>query len=178
MALVAPARGIGEIADRIRERRGGELSPLDDMLLHNEAFADGWNKLLGAVRTGMDLPGDIRELVICRIAALNGAEYEWRAHAPLAAREGLTEEQITALREGGNTALLSDSQRCVLAYTDAMTRQIVVSDELSSTVLALLGTKQLVELTGTIASYNMVSRFLIALRVGTQTATLDDKEHR
>ncbi|BBX37675.1 carboxymuconolactone decarboxylase [Mycolicibacterium mageritense] len=163
---VHPAPVTGEVADRMRKRRGGNLTPLDEALLHSEPFADGWNNLLGAVRTEMALPGDIREMAICRIAELNGAQYEWRAHAPLALREGLTVEQLAALREGGDTAALNELQTLVLQYTDAMTSNVTVADALSDRVHSMLGTRGFVELTGTIAAYNMVSRFLVALHIG------------
>jgi alkylhydroperoxidase family enzyme len=163
---VEPAPDSGAVADRMRARRGGNLTPLDETLLHSEPFADGWNNLLGAVRSEMALPADIRELAICRVAELNGAEYEWRAHAPLALREGMTVEQLAALREGGDTSALTEIQTLVLEYTDAMTRTVAVADALSDRLHSVLGTRQFVELTGAIAAYNMVSRFLVALHVG------------
>lgn len=166
MARVHPAASTGEVADRVKARRGGRLTPLDEALLHSEPFADGWNTLLGAVRSSMDLPAVFRELAICRIAALNGAEYEWSAHAPLARTAGLTDRQVAALKLDADIASLDDDHLLILAYTDAMTRSVTVSDELSAAVHDRLGTQQLVELTGTIAAYNMVSRFLEALHVG------------
>ncbi|MDV8070571.1 carboxymuconolactone decarboxylase family protein [Rhodococcus sp. IEGM 1366] len=166
MPRVEPAAREGAIADRLRTRRGGHLTPLDDALLHSEPFADGWNSLLAAVRSQMNLPGDLRELAISRVADLNDADYVWHAHVPLALNEGLTVEQVAALREGADTAPLTELQLLVRTYTDAMTRTISVSDELSDRIHALLGTEQFVELTGTIAAYNMVSRFLVALDIG------------
>lgn len=64
-----PAVGTDEIADRIRERRGARgLTDLDGALLHVPPIADGWNSLLGAVRTKGHLPGDVRELLVRSIA--------------------------------------------------------------------------------------------------------------
>lgn len=166
MARVHAAVSTGEVAERVEARRGGHLTPLDEALLHSEPFADGWNVLLGAVRTSMVLPGVFRELAICRIATLNGADYEWRAHAPLARAAGLTDEQVAALKLDADISSLNDDHLLVLAYTDAMTRSVMVSDELSAAVHDRLGTQQFVELTGTIAAYNMVSRFLVALHIG------------
>ena len=78
----------GEVAERIRLRRGGLLRPVDEMLRHSEPVADGWNSLLGAVRGETTLSDGIRELVVMRVAALNGAEYEWQAHSEAAAVAG------------------------------------------------------------------------------------------
>jgi alkylhydroperoxidase family enzyme len=166
MARLPDVDPTGEVAERVRARRGGSLTPLDRMLLHSEPLADGWNTLLGAVRARFELAADLRELAICRIAVLNGAEYEWRAHAPLLVRAGFPEERLTALRDAGDLGVLTPEQRCVVAYTDAMTRDVRVPDELFAQVHELLGDRATVELTATVAAYNMVSRFLVALDVG------------
>ncbi|NKQ54874.1 carboxymuconolactone decarboxylase family protein [Amycolatopsis sp. K13G38] len=156
----------GDVADRIRQRRGGRLTPLDGMLLHSPRFADGWNSLLGAIRGASTLPGDIRELAVLRVAELNGAAYEWAAHEPVAREAGMSGEQLAALRVGADTGALDDRQRATLAYTDAMTNDIAVEDELFRLLGKHFDDQQLVELTVTVAAYNMVSRFLVALEVG------------
>jgi len=56
-------------------------------------------------------------------------------------------------------------ERVVLAYTDAMTREVQVPDAVFAAVRALFDPRGVVELTATIAAYNMVSRFLQALRI-------------
>lgn len=156
----------GEVADRIRARRGGRLTPLDGMLLHSPPIADGWNSLLGAIRSQGKLAGDLRELAILRVAALNRAEYEWAAHEPVAKKEGMTAEQLDALRVGGDAGPLDDRQRAVVAYTDVMTEQVVVPDELFAVLRKHFDSREIVELTATVGAYNLVSRFLVALEVG------------
>jgi alkylhydroperoxidase family enzyme len=47
-----------------------------------------------------------------------------------------------------------------------MTREVEVPDSVFAGVRAILDDRELMELTATIAAYNLVSRFLIALRVG------------
>ena len=163
-----------EVLKRVQARRGPKgLIPLDLALLHSPPVADGWNALLGAVRTKTDLYADIREIAICRVARINEAWFEWDAHIPILAqaleREGNVAEKLQKLDELNPTdkGPLSDSQWAVLQYTDAMTKDVKVSD---GTFHALkdvgLNDKEIVELTVTVASYNMVSRFLVALDVG------------
>lgn len=166
MARLDYVVGGGAVAEKIRQRRGGHLTPLDGMLLHSPPFADGWNSLLGAIRGQSTLPPDIRELAVLRVAALNGAEYEWTAHEPVARQAGMTDEQLAAVRAGGDEAVLDERQRAVIAYTDAMTMDIAVPDELFARVRAHFDERQVVELTVTVGAYNMVSRFLVALEVG------------
>jgi 4-carboxymuconolactone decarboxylase len=156
----------GDVADRIRLRRGGSLRPVDEMLLHSPAVADGWNSLLGAVRGATSLSDGVRELVVMRVAALNGAEYEWQAHREAAAVAGLSPAQTDALRradaeDGG----FDEHQRAVLALTDAMTSEIKVPAELFAQLSAVFGSRQLLELVATVAAYNMVTRFVVALEL-------------
>lgn len=166
MARLEHVAGTSDVADRIRARRGGQLTPLDGMLLHSPPIADGWNSLLGAVRERSTLPADIRELAVLRVAELNGARYEWAAHEPIARKAGMTAEQLAALRDGGDRSVLADRQRATLAYTDVMTRDIAVPDTVFRKLREFFDQRQIVELTATVAAYNMVSRFLVALEVG------------
>ena len=101
MARITQVAPAGAVTDRIRQRRGGTLTALDGVLLHSPEFADGWNSMLGAVRGQSTLPPDVRELVILRVAARNNADYEWRAHEPVARAAGLGDDQIAAIGLGG-----------------------------------------------------------------------------
>lgn len=166
MARLDYIAGTSDVADRIRARRGGQLTPLDGILLHSPPIADGWNSLLGAVRERSALPADIRELAVLRVAEINGAGYEWAAHEPIAKRAGMTTEQLAALRDGGDRSVLDERQQAALAYTDVMTRDVAVPDTAFHALQEFFDQRQIVELTATVAAYNMVSRFLVALEVG------------
>jgi alkylhydroperoxidase family enzyme len=132
----------------------------------------GWNALLGAVRTKNSLPDDLREIAICRPALINQAWFEWNAHAPILLKsEGFTEEKLAVVQQLHPTSkgALDDRQWAVLRYADAMTRDIKVPQALFDEVKAAgFSDQEIVELTATVASYNLVSRFLVALDVGEQ----------
>lgn len=158
------------IADAIRERRaGGHLLNLDRMLLHSPAFALGWNGLLGAVRSRLKLDPALRELAICAVAQLNAAPYEWAQHVEEWRRAGAREEQISALQAPAATwaaqSVFSIQEYLVLALTERMSAAITVPAPLMEAVVKQFGEEITVELVGTIAAYNMVSRFLVALNI-------------
>jgi len=156
----------GEVAERIRRRRGGSLRPVDEMLLHNPAIADGWNSLLGAVRGETTLSDGVRELVVMRVAALNGAEYEWQAHRDAATAAGLSPAQIEALRRDGTPdGGFDERQRAILALTDAMTNGISVPAGIFAQLSPMFSSRQMLELVATVAAYNMVTRFVVALEL-------------
>ena len=149
---------------RIQEERGGRLLNLYRMLLHSPPLADGWRELMTAIRQRTTLSGRMRELVILHIAVINGADYEFQAHIPFALKEGITQAQIDALK-ASRIESLSDAERAVLAYAGAMTVEVRVPDPLFDDVRRQLNTREIVELTATIAAYNMVSRFVEALQI-------------
>jgi alkylhydroperoxidase family enzyme len=163
--LAEPADLVGAI----RARRGGHLINLDRMLLNSVPYARGWNAFLGEVRRNLSLSAKLREIAMCGVAVLNGAEYEFFHHAPELIAAGGTQEQVDALRTiddiAADLSMFSSVERDAILLTIQMTRDIQVSEHLMKRLNDALGSIQVVELVGTIAAYNMVSRFLIALGV-------------
>lgn len=153
------------LADQIRSERDGRMLNLYSMLLNAPPVAEGWLALFTAIRQQCTLRGDYRELVILRVALLNGASYEYQVHVPFALREGVTQAQIDALEDWHAAGVLTPAQRAVLAYTDSMTREIHVPDAVFDALRGHFSTREIVELTATIGGYNLVSRFLEALAV-------------
>lgn len=152
-----------QLVERIRRERAS-LPNLYKMLLNSPPVAEGWLNYLTAIRQKSGLPARLRELLILRVAVLNDADYEFAQHLPIALQAGCGEDQVDGVRTGNFTAL-EPGERAALAYCDEMTRNIRVRD----TTFAALGEaydgKAIVEITATIAAYNMVSRFLEAIQV-------------
>jgi alkylhydroperoxidase family enzyme len=165
-----PGQDEPELVARIRARRGGKLLNLDRMLLNSLPFAHGWNTHLGAVRGELAVSMRLRELAICAVAVLNGADYELAHHAPELLRSGGTTRQLEALKTLKFDAQAADvfdpTELAVLRLTAEMTRNVKVSDATFADVRSQLSDeREVVELVGVIATYNMVSRFLVALEV-------------
>ncbi|CAG9992921.1 unnamed protein product [Clonostachys byssicola] len=159
------------IIEAIRSRRYPRgLTPLDLALLHAPHIAGGWNAFLGAVRNHSSLPDDLREIAICRVAAVNRAWYEWMHHAPLAVgRGGMSEDSVTFLLEPAELQTVetpsdyTERQWVVAVVADEMTRHIGVPDDIFASLKRLFSESEIVEIISTIACYNCVSRFLVAL---------------
>ena len=164
--------GTTDLVASIRKRRGGELTDLDRLLLHSPAFATGWGELMGRVRGALDMPPLLRELAMCSVAVLTGAEFEFYHHAPIYLEAGGSPEQLAALRRlGEDNAVAADplfgpDQQATLALVVEMTRQVKVSDATFARARAVLGSDQkMFELVGVIAAYNMVARILVAMQL-------------
>ena len=144
----------------------GRISVLYQVLLNSAPLATGWEAMLTAVRKRSSIPADLRDLMILRVAVLNRAPYEFDAHVPHAQCAGLSDAKISAVREPGVSALFTSDEGLVLELADAMTRDIEVPDPLMQRVQARFDARGVVEVVATVAAYNMVSRLLVALRVG------------
>jgi AhpD family alkylhydroperoxidase len=168
----ADARAHSATANSVRQRRGGGLITLDRALLYSAPMIEGWNVYLGALRERCKLNGKLRELAIVRVALLTRAKYEYDQHAPVALKCGASQAQIDALPAWQLSSDFDPVEKAVLAYTDAMTVQVQVPDAVFAAVKKALNDDQcLVELTATIAAYNMVARFLEAMHISTELTT-------
>lgn len=165
--LVAPGTRpeLAEIEQRILAERG-RVSLLYQVLLNSAPIASGWERLLTAVRNQTSIAADLRELAILRIAVLNRAAFEFDAHVPHAQRAGVSAAKIEALRELPLPQGFTPLERLVLELTDTMTREVEVGDALMDELRRHFDARGLVELVATVAAYNMVSRLLVALRIG------------
>jgi alkylhydroperoxidase family enzyme len=132
----SPDPGIQEWIDKlVASQPPGELNPLYRTLLISPPFARGFTQFFRAIRWDSTVPADLKELAMCRVAALNGAAFEWMHHVPLLRQAGISEQGCETVRsvmagyegsdgEGG----LSRKQWLVLRYVDAMTKDVKVTD--------------------------------------------------
>ncbi len=156
---------IAALAERITRERGGRMLNLYKMLLNSPPVAEGWLTLFTAIRQKAKLADRYRELATLRVAVINGADYEFQAHIPFAIKAGVTQAQIDEIRAGSNPAGLEPVDLAVLDYTEAMTRSIRVDDATFKRIREHFDEQEIVELTATVAGYNLVSRFLEALHI-------------
>jgi AhpD family alkylhydroperoxidase len=155
---------LAEIESRILAERG-RVSLLYRALLNSGPIAAGWERMLTAVRNQTGVPAGLRELIILRVAVLNRASFEFDAHAPIAQRAGVAADKIDGVRQTPLPDVYTPLERVVLELADAMTRDIDVADSLMQRLRQHFDPKGIVEVVATVAAYNMVSRFLVALRI-------------
>jgi alkylhydroperoxidase family enzyme len=98
----------------------------------------------------------------------------------LTSEKDVSREQVDAvlnsLPRSPQTSVLGERLSAVLAYTDAMTLDVRVPDKIFNALKEQFSEKEVVEITATIAAYNCVSRFLVALDVGERNAQTGPKE--
>lgn len=156
------------LLEAIRARRGGTYLNLDLALLWSEPLARGWNALLGAVRREFALSPRVKEIAICTVARLTGAEYEFMHHWPEYVKAGGSDRlkpKLDDVDRAASDPAFDRDERLAIRYAIAMTRDVAVPEALAAEVRKRWAETELVELTAAIATYNMVARFLVALQV-------------
>lgn len=158
-----------DLVNAIRKRRGGELIELDRLLLYSTPLATGWNHFVGNIRTQFLVSHKLRELAMCTVAVVNNADYEFTHHAPIYIAAGGTTEKTIALKDYNSATnqlnLFDKDELLTIKLAIQMTRDIEVDDVLFTSCREIFPDNELVELIATIAAYNMVSRFLVALNI-------------
>jgi alkylhydroperoxidase family enzyme len=157
-----------KLLEAILDRRGGAYIQLDLALLWSEPLARGWNAHVGAVRRQFVVSPRLKELAICSVARLTGADYEFKHHWPEYVKAGGKDELRKRMENPFSAPYdraFDEDERLVMRYAVAMTREVKVSDALFGELRARFGETEIVELTAAIATYNMVARFLVALEV-------------
>ena len=108
-----------------------------------------------------------REIVIDRVTASCGAEYEWGVHVSVfAAKAGLTEAQITSLTIGGpDDTCWSDADRLLIRLCDRLHENCTVDDALWAELTRHHSDEALLELLMLAGTYRTVSYLVNSLRL-------------
>ena len=110
------------------------------------------------------LPGRDRELVILRTAWLCGCEYEWGQHQRLAAREGLSGEEIASIADP-SAGHWSRHDSALLHATGELLREHTIGEATWNTLSETYDDAALVEFTMLVGNYAMLAGLLNAAKV-------------
>jgi 4-carboxymuconolactone decarboxylase len=103
------------------------------------------------------LPPRIRELAILRVAHRRDSEYEWTQHVVLSKREGITDEEIDAVRRGPDAWTGDEFERAVIAGVDELEDKSQLSDETWATLGERLDVRQRMDYVFTVGCYATVA---------------------
>ncbi len=108
-----------------------------------------------------------REIVIDRVTAACGAEYEWGVHvSTFAAEAGLSEEQIASLTNGGpQDSCWEDAERVLIRLCDSLHSNCTIDDELWAQLSTNHSDEAIIELLMLAGTYRTVSYLVNALRL-------------
>jgi alkylhydroperoxidase family enzyme len=108
-----------------------------------------------------------REIVIDRVSACCGAEYEWGVHvSAYAAKAGLTEAQIASLVTAGpDDDCWADEDRVLIRLCDGLRRSCTVDDDVWSQLTTQFSDAAILELLMLAGTYRTVSYLVNGLRL-------------
>jgi alkylhydroperoxidase family enzyme len=108
-----------------------------------------------------------REIVIDRVTAACGAEYEWGVHvSTFAAKAGLSEDQIASLTTGGPAdECWDDADRVLIRLCDSLQSSCTVDDDLWAQLSRFHSDEAILELLMLAGTYRTVSYLVNALRL-------------
>ncbi|MHA7651299.1 carboxymuconolactone decarboxylase family protein [Mycobacterium sp. ML4] len=143
-----------------------ELS-IFQVLLHHPRLAGVFNDLLATMLWHGALDRRLRELVIMRIGWLTRCTYEWTQHWRVASGLGVSDEDLLGVRDWAGHNGFGAIERAVLAATDDVVRDGVVSATSWAACQRELGGDRtvLIELVTAIGAWRMVASILQSLQV-------------
>jgi alkylhydroperoxidase family enzyme len=108
-----------------------------------------------------------REIVIDRVTAACGAEYEWGVHVSVyAEKAGLTDDQIHSLATGEpDDDCWSDDDRLLIRLCDSLQEHCTVDDDLWAALTAHHSDEAILELLMLAGTYRTVSYLVNGLRL-------------
>ena len=125
--------------------------------------------LIKAVFTAQGVDPKLREIIILRTAYLTNCAYEWEANVVFAKNVGLTDEQMALLCTEGPVTGLDPLSNLISRATDEITQQAAISDDALARLLERFGPSLTTKYITAISWFNMLSRFLLSMRVPRET---------
>jgi 4-carboxymuconolactone decarboxylase len=122
-------------------------------------------QLGGSFVFSSDLDPRSREIAILRVAQMTACDYEWTHHVAAARMVGVTDDDIAKIGARGAVTGLDEDSNLLRRVADEITRDIRLSDEALTRILARYGVRQAMELILCCSFYNMMSRILESTRV-------------
>jgi 4-carboxymuconolactone decarboxylase len=112
------------------------------------------------LRWETSVPTKLNEFAILIIGRQWRSQVEWFAHAPLAAKAGLSADIIAELKEGKRPSKMAEDEAAVYDFVNELTTTQKVSDETYARTKKVFNDQQIVDLTAVAGSYMTVAMML------------------
>lgn len=124
------------------------------------ALMRAYHVFVGQLLYASSLTSRQRELVILRVAAVRGADYEWAQHVVLATEAGISREEMVAVSGDGQLAGWPPLETALLAAVDELLADARISDATWRSLSAELSEHQLFDLVFTVGAYDVLAMAL------------------
>jgi len=154
LAALRPAGATQEL----RRSKGGPkgLNVLGTLAQH-PALMQAYHTFNGHILYTNTLDARQRELLVLRVAARRGAEYEWRQHVFIARDLGFTDADIERVAEGPHADGWSPIDAAMLRAVDELVADAQIADDTWAVLAGELDRHQLMDLVFTVGAYDLLA---------------------
>jgi 4-carboxymuconolactone decarboxylase len=135
---------------------GGPYNPI----IRSPVLGQRLYDLFYYLRWQTSVPTRLDEFAILIIGRQWRSQVEWFAHAPLAAKAGLSADVIAELKDGRRPSQMADDEALVYDFVTELTTAKKVSDETFARAKKIFNDQQIVDLTAVSGNYVMVAMIL------------------
>lgn len=163
-----PYPDLGKASAEVREMLGRLPSQANifNMMAHADTCVKPVMKLGGTLLGKLELDPRLRELCLLHAVRLEGGEYEWVQHVPIARDLGCSETQIAALTDGDDEASCFDArEKAALRFTREVVVDVRASEAAVEEARKHLSDREIVELILMAGFYIMLARLTESLGV-------------
>jgi 4-carboxymuconolactone decarboxylase len=147
--------------------RGKSITPRGPFAawMHAPELGELAQRLGAHCRYNKAVPPRLSELAILCTARMWRAQYEWYAHASIAARAGVKPKTIADIRAGHEPKSAPKDERAIYAFVQELYKTRRVSDRTYKRVHAFLGDSAMVELVAILGYYTLIAMTLDVFRM-------------
>jgi 4-carboxymuconolactone decarboxylase len=135
---------------------GGPYNPM----IRSPVLGQRLYDLFYYLRWQTSVPTKLNEFAILIIGRQWRSQVEWFAHAPLAAKAGLSADIIAELKKGERPSNMAEDEVLVYDFVTELTTTKKVSDETYARAKKIFNDQQIVDLTAVSGNYVMVAMML------------------
>jgi alkylhydroperoxidase family enzyme len=160
MSLV-PYPDIAKLPDDVRTALGQAPVRLNifKMMANAETCFVPFTRLGAAILGRQKLDAKLRELAILLAVKIEGGEYEWIQHVPIALSVGATQAQVDALSALQlDSSSFSAQEQAALRFTEQVVNNVKADEATVKEAMKYLSAREVVELIMTIGFYMTAAR--------------------
>jgi alkylhydroperoxidase family enzyme len=134
-------------------------------LAHHPALTRAYHTFNGHVLFATTLSERQRELLVLRVAAVRGSEYEWLQHVVLGRDVGLDGDDIARIAAGPGVDGWAPLDAALVRAVDELLADALIADDTWAALAAELDERQLMDLVFTVGAYDALAMALRSFRV-------------
>lgn len=133
----------------------------------------GFLDLAGAVLSGAEFDAKQREIAVLRVVRVLDCKYAWTHHVTVGKMTGLTDKEISAIRNEDPVRSLDEEGNLLCRTADEITRNVRLGQETLVKIKSRYGNKSAAALILCCSYFNMLGRCLESMRVPLETGDVD-----